>query len=711
MSLREAPALTRSWHELAQRTQLARLGLHPTAVNADLAGAADAERAAPTAAPYRLWIADNFAWEGLWDDAIRACDDVAEATQDAPSLLPGVDLSGAALQRRAEVAAAAGYVDQALASWRELAALETSSEQSQEAFLAAGLFAEGGGREADAAELYASIAASESTAELSPPQLARRALLRLERPDEVVLPSPTACRTLLVRALEDGDATALDGLVAGSHFAVGFVGGHFEFATPALREELLAELAMGFTPGGEAMRGAGDKRYLFCEGWDGQLLRGTIALVFTRAPRGWQCGGIALTEATDEWLERVPPAREASNQPLPFTLRAPWPVGTSFTAGGFNEFAIKSAAILAAGPVAGGLLALGFSQSACGFGPRGFYYNSRVSSTHRDADAFAIDFTRYRHGVPFDNASGGTPVLAPAPGIVARADAGRPSGDSSLSNTVEILHRDPVTGADDRYLSRYLHLAGPFLLNVSVGMPVIVGQRLGLMNDTGNSVLDHLHFSIHDQTVAFPGGSRGASVRPTPMDGVTLGDGGSETCVLSTNEERRPPPPDDAEFVNQRVPAQMQPLRKATVSVTMRNSGPTTWTAAYKLVSLTRGWSIDSLPVGRSVSPDEDIRIAFDLLARSPGDFAFQWQMQRPFTGRFGQATPRHTVKVGEDGGSSTCDDLDKALKAAAVQQEMWQDMLSTAPPPQKAQIVAEIRRIGAQITAIEAQKRRAGCA
>lgn len=171
--------------------------------------------------------------------------------------------------------------------------------------------------------------------------------------------------------------------------------------------------------------------------------------------------------------------REASNQPLPFTLQAPWPAGTSFKAGGIADFAAKSAAVLAAGPFAGGLLALGFARSACGFGPRGFYYNSPLSSTHRDGHAFAIDFTRYRHGVPFDNVSGGTPVLAPAAGVVARADAACPSGDSSLSNTVEILHHDPVTGADDRYLSRYLHLAGPFLLSVSVGMPVVVGQRLG----------------------------------------------------------------------------------------------------------------------------------------------------------------------------------------------------------------------------------------
>jgi murein DD-endopeptidase MepM/ murein hydrolase activator NlpD len=708
-SLREDPALARSWQELAQRTQLARLGLHPCAVNADLERAAEAERAAPTAPPYRLWIADNYAWEGRWDEAIRACDGVLAEAEDADRLVPGVDLSHAALRRQAELAAAAGYVEQAVSSWRNFAASQGSSEQAAEAVLAAGLLTERAGTEDEAAALYASIAASEDAAEPSPQQLARRAVRRLDQHDEIVLPSAAACTALLVRALEDRDINALDNLATRSHFAVGFVGGHFGFEEASIRERLLAELATGPAPDRSVLRGTGSKRYLFCEGWDGRLLRGTIALVLTHGPRGWQWSGIALTAATDEWLARLAPAPDASNQPLPFTLRAPWPAGVRFMAGGFNEFAVKASAVLAAGPT-GPLVALGFSQATCGFGPRGFYYNSRVSSTHQGSNAFAIDFTRYRRGVPFDNESGGTPVLAPAPGIVIRADAGRPSGDDSFSNTVEIVHRDPVTGADDRYLSRYLHLAGPFLLNVSVGMPVIVGQRLGLMNDTGNSVLDHLHFSIHDQTIAVPGSSRGTSLRPSPMDGVTLGDGDSETCVLSSNRERRPPPLDDAEFVEQQVPAKMQPLQKETVAVTMRNNGPTTWTAGYELTSLTRGWSLDEVPIGRSVEPDEDIRIEFGLLALSPGDFDFQWQMARPFTGRFGQPTPRRTVEVGEIGDPSTCARLNKALAAANQELSSWQDMLAVAPPGQKAQIIDQIRRLGAQIAALEAQKQRAAC-
>ena len=106
---------------------------------------------------------------------------------------------------------------------------------------------------------------------------------------------------------------------------------------------------------------------------------------------------------------------------------------------------------------------------------------------------------------------------------------------------MDIVHQDPDNPADtDRFRSRYLHLAGPFMIPVSAMMPVISGQRLGLMDDTGNSILDHLHFSIHDRNLTRPNVSYGSSVRPSPLSGVRLGDGDSGTCVRSSNIERFP---------------------------------------------------------------------------------------------------------------------------------------------------------------------------
>jgi murein DD-endopeptidase MepM/ murein hydrolase activator NlpD len=185
----------------------------------------------------------------------------------------------------------------------------------------------------------------------------------------------------------------------------------------------------------------------------------------------------------------------------------------------------------------GGLfIALGLSGDDCGFGPRGYYYNS--GPTHSGDEAFAIDFTRCRQWVPYDNIGGGTPVLAARDGIVSFVQAGIPSGDSSAANEVNISHADPENSADTtRFTSRYLHMEGPFKIPVSAMMPVFTGNRLGLMDDTGNSVLDHLHFCLHDRQISFPGVDIGGGVRPTPLSGVTLEDGDDGTCVRSTNIE------------------------------------------------------------------------------------------------------------------------------------------------------------------------------
>jgi hypothetical protein len=184
-------------------------------------------------------------------------------------------------------------------------------------------------------------------------------------------------------------------------------------------------------------------------------------------------------------------------------------------------------------------LAFGFAANPCGFGPRGFYYNE--GSTHQESDAFAIDFTRYRPNVPYVPESGGTPVLAARGGIVINADPGATSGDPNTPNVVEIEHVDPANPTDTkRFRSRYFHLAGPNMLTVAEFMPVITGQRLGLMDDTGNSLFDHLHYSIHDRNLPFPGVSFGRSVRPSRLSGQVLNDDDNGACVTSSNIERLP---------------------------------------------------------------------------------------------------------------------------------------------------------------------------
>lgn len=259
--------------------------------------------------------------------------------------------------------------------------------------------------------------------------------------------------------------------------------------------------------------------------------------MITQAPQGWQWTGIALHNPNEYWIDRWKPTEKQTNDPLPFELQAPWPKDQCFTAGGLWEYVIQQALVAGGGLIGGFLIAEGLSASSCcGWGPRGYYYNS--GPTHDKQDAFAIDFTRYRRFVPYDNESGGTPVLAVREGVVKEVCAGVNSGDSSTANIVKIEHLDPDNPGDtNRFTSKYLHLEGPFKIPVSEGMSIRVGTRLGLMDDTGNSVLDHLHFSIHDRQLTYPGVPEGRSVRPTPMSGHNLGDSDSNKCVKSDNIE------------------------------------------------------------------------------------------------------------------------------------------------------------------------------
>ncbi len=710
-SLNADRVLADTWLDLSKRTQQVTLTADVADLNDELKNAASLEPEAPTAPAYLLWRAENFLKQNRCRDGIYAFDEAIAGAEKAEPFLPNLNFQKVALHHKAAALAQEGQVEPALKAWQDLASLEGGSTG---AILEAGLFAEESGRNDKAAELYSSIASSSPSASAeSAPELARRALLRMNSCDDVFTNNPVHLADLVTTAIRERDKAALSRLISSTHFAVALAAGHFQFEDEELRDRILAELLDGGQEIRKTICGSGDKRYLFLTDFKGELLQGDAGLALTRSPRGWQWSGIVITAVNEFWSNHWQPPKLQTNQPLPFSILAPWPAGRHFMAGGQFQFGVKLSAVIAAGPLAGGLLALGFSRSNCGFGPRGYYYN--FGPTHDNESAFAIDFTRFRKGVPFDNESGGTPVLAPLGGVVVTACGTRNSGDSSASNSVEIMHPDPETGAS-RFLSRYLHLAGPNLLSVSSGMAVITGQRLGFINDTGNSAGDHLHFSIHDQTVPFPGAgsgcggiTRGASVRPTPMEGETLNDGDSGKCILSTNRERRPQPQDDAEFVSQNVPSKIKPLQPTEVSITMRNTGPTTWSAGYKLVSLFPGWTIDEVSIAQTVAPNNEVTLTFDIAALTPGDFKFQWQMSRPFTGRFGEPTSRRTVQVGDTTSPQTCENIEKAIAGAKRRLRDLQDMLREFPGA-KAEIVDQIRRVQGETVGLEAQKKRLGC-
>jgi tetratricopeptide (TPR) repeat protein len=522
------------WFTLSARVTATSAGPRPSRVNEELLAAARSDPESPVAPAYRLWVADNLAREARYAEAVSAFDAAIESAQSTPPFLASVDLTASALLHMAQAAILEGNATTAISTYEQLA---TVAVDRRAPILQAGLIAEKAGEDEQAAAFYSSAAGTDSSSKTSDPgELAARALRRLQEPQVRYLATARGLAELLAQALERGQTGELRDLLGTTHFAVGPLGGHPRFEDLELTEQLWKDLGASRVTVRRKLVGSGDKLYMETNGWKGEWFRGDVVFALTRAPKGWQWTGVALSQAHDMWIERWRPKTTQTNQPLPFELLAPWPAGQSFKAGGLTEFSILQTVILVGGILGGGILALTFARSPCGFGPRGFYYNQ--GSTHDEEDAFAIDFTRYRRNVPYDPETEGTPVLAARDGVIASAPAGTVSGDSSASNTVEIVHEDPAIPSDkDRFRSRYLHLAGPFMIPVSTGMAVRAGQRLGLMDDTGNSWLNHLHFSIHDRNIRHPNVSYGASIRPTPMSGVRLEDGDAGTCVRSTNLE------------------------------------------------------------------------------------------------------------------------------------------------------------------------------
>jgi len=198
------------------------------------------------------------------------------------------------------------------------------------------------------------------------------------------------------------------------------------------------------------------------------------------------------------------------------------------------------------------------NEFPCGLGAGGLYYNQLT--THVGSSRFAVDFATFFPGVILpvgsvaasvyvaNNATLGQPVLAVTDGIVTSVTSSVARGaDPGFGNQVTM---DLVTTKEERaavaaaffialftgtlppvrtkFSAFYLHLDGPALVPVSLGMFVRQGARLGRMDDTGLSQAHHLHFELRDNAT-------GITVRPTPMDGQTLEDADDGRCMHSTN--------------------------------------------------------------------------------------------------------------------------------------------------------------------------------
>lgn len=546
----EGPAADR-WRALSEEVQRARHAGLPTGPNEALLAQAKQEGDGALAPALLLWAADSLVAEARFDEAIPLYAEVPER-QPSPTVKE-FDVRGGALQATAEAFEAVGDADAAMDAHERLAGSGLPGSSPARAFYEQGRMAADARRDDEARKAFerAGAAPQEGGYEEVPyADMAKRAVARLEAGAAVARPSPEALAHELATALRRRDARALRALASPTHFAVG-LGGHFHFADPV---EMLDRLEPDLQSSevrvdARVLTGCGARRHVATAGWAGEWFAGAVTLTLGRTRDGWEWTGISPLAPTEAWVEELEPDEVATNQPITLPIKAPWPAGIRMRAGGLLPYIGEQTAILIAsqlpflGPGIAGAMTLGLAARDCGFGPGVLYYN--MAPTHLTSvasSAFAIDFVRYLQFAPYANVTAATPALAVADGIVTTRDAGFVSGDGDPNhpNTVHIRHviRGAITTKKGGFrpififtpfVSRYLHMAGPNLIPVSLAMFVPQGARLGPMDDTGSSAFDHLHFSIHDDAMG------GASVRPNPMDGQPLTNIDDGRCILSSN--------------------------------------------------------------------------------------------------------------------------------------------------------------------------------
>jgi hypothetical protein len=539
--LLEGPVADR-WRSLSEEVQRARHAGLASGPNEGLLAQARQEDSG-LAGPFVLWAADSLVAEARFEEAILLYAQVGEHEPVAGTA--ELDVRGQALKAAAEAHVGLDDVDGALEAYARLAESKLPGTSPGRALLELGRVAADARRDDDAKKSFQRAA---KLKDKPVAELARRALTRLDVGGAVARPSAEALTRELAGALRRRDGRALRRLASPSHFSVG-LGTHFHFADPMeLVDRLEPDLhGSSVRCDARALAGCGPRLYFDSDGWAGESFAGRVRFTVERTRDGWEWTGISPLAPPDAWLKDIVPDEIATNQPLSIPIKAPWPAGIRMRAGGLWAYIGEQAWLLHTmhipfiGPPMATAMLLGYAARDCGFGPGGLYYN--MQTTHLDTvgqDGFAIDFVRYLQFAPYANVGGGTPILSVAPGLVTRVDAGAVSGDSSSTNRVHVRHvtmgaiiinGQLITVAiNTPYVSHSEHLAGPNLIPASVGMFVRQGARLGILDDTGNSAYDHLHFAIHDDRV-----NNGGSVRPTPMDGQTLEDWEDAKCILSSN--------------------------------------------------------------------------------------------------------------------------------------------------------------------------------
>ncbi|HEX2833197.1 MAG TPA: right-handed parallel beta-helix repeat-containing protein [Thermoanaerobaculia bacterium] len=133
----------------------------------------------------------------------------------------------------------------------------------------------------------------------------------------------------------------------------------------------------------------------------------------------------------------------------------------------------------------------------------------------------------------------------------------------------------------------------------------------------------------------------------------------------------------NAQFISQSIPQRVSPGSTASVSVTMKNTGTTTWDYAWYKLSAQNPydntvWFPDTrayMANGTYVAPGQQVTFNFTITAPSTrGIYNFQWRMIQEYTEVFGDFTPPSVITVSPVSCSSYADPNDTVGDDAGVQ-------------------------------------------
>jgi hypothetical protein len=127
----------------------------------------------------------------------------------------------------------------------------------------------------------------------------------------------------------------------------------------------------------------------------------------------------------------------------------------------------------------------------------------------------------------------------------------------------------------------------------------------------------------------------------------------SEAYSQGGAKGNNPPGTDNAGYLSQSTPGIMEPGKTYDVTISMKNTGSTTWQKGnYKLrlmnqtESMTKLWGVSDVDLGSNIAPNETVTFSFTLKApETPGDYNLQYQLANG-NAFFGEPTANIPVTV-----------------------------------------------------------------